>query len=130
MSKFAVGNRVFANPEGYDIGLSRILMEHEEGGWLLEKEGTNDRYSVDEKNLRTAESMIPEGMYCYGYAEGVRKICPYWGRDKTRPKQANGCCLYLNMRDWEQDTLSLLWDSVKECGINKYDSEEISINET
>ena len=63
--------------------------------------------------------MIPEGMYCYGYVENARKICPYWGFDSSKPERANGCCSYLGLKDWEEDTLSLLWDRVKECGISR-----------
>ena len=61
---------------------------------------------------RIALLVIPEGMYCYdGYG-----ICPFWRSNPTKPSQENGYCLYLRMGDWDDDNLSLLWDSCKACG--------------
>ena len=63
------------------------------------------------------KSLIPEGHYCYtGWGEEF-KICPYWAKDPTKPEQQSGYCHFLDRGDWE-DGLSLLWDQVKECGIN------------
>jgi len=70
------------------------------------------------------KSVIPHGMYCYtrmGYKNGVYKIkpCPYWDKVEGKPKQGDGYCHYLETGDWEEGNLSLLWDQVKECGINE-----------
>ena len=66
---------------------------------------------------------IPKGDYCYsvvGYTSNKLSIsaCPYWSMDISRPSQENGYCSYLRMGDWEFDSLSLLWDQVKECEVN------------
>lgn len=84
------------------------------------------------------ENSIPEGLYCYD--DSGR--CPYWDLKAELPYQENGYCAYLNKSDWdlneEQGNVelfkggqsigfesahnlkcSLLWDSVKECGINE-----------
>ena len=62
-------------------------------------------------------------MYCYtpkGF-EGMRiliDICPYWEYNHHYGVQRNGYCAYMEKGDWEFDHYSLLWDQVKECGIN------------
>lgn len=63
--------------------------------------------------------VIPNGLYCYD----ERGVCPCWGRSANHPEQENGYCTYLMQKDWESDTLSFLWDQVKECGINMEDCE-------
>ena len=73
------------------------------------------------------ESVIPTGLYCYShtgkpnqYGFPERKICPYWGKDLSKPKHGNGFCTFLGMNDWDENKgTSLLWDQVKECGINE-----------
>ena len=63
-------------------------------------------------------SKIPKGLYCYD-ANG---ICPYWSLSKNGGVQNNGYCAYLELGDWEPDGwISLLWDGVKECGLNTND---------
>jgi|APGre2960657404_1045060.scaffolds.fasta_scaffold44349_2 hypothetical protein len=65
------------------------------------------------------ESLIPSGVYCYTYIDGKQVNCPYWGRDPSRPQQESGFCTFLNLRDWDDiPGIPLLWDSIKECGIN------------
>jgi hypothetical protein len=75
-----------------------------------------------------AESLIPVGDYCYQfegetyYVDGVPhlpiKSCPFYDLLADREAQANGYCRYLNKGDLELGVFSLLWDAVKECGIN------------
>lgn len=60
------------------------------------------------------ENAIPKGPYCYD----DRGLCPFWEKREGKPSQEDGYCHYLNFGDWESETLSLLWDQVKECGIN------------
>ena len=63
------------------------------------------------------ESCIPRGLCCYGY-NGLR--CPYWSIRLDKPEQLNGYCDFLEIGDWQKDAyFSLLWDQVKECGINE-----------
>jgi len=70
---------------------------------------------------------IPCGPYCYevdsiDQSTGHIKInlCPHWHRDRDKPEQLNGYCSYLDMADWDEESgLSLLWDMIKECGINE-----------
>jgi hypothetical protein len=70
--------------------------------------------------------LIPKGMYCYSALHvdektGVLKIrlCPYWDLKKERPDQVNGYCHLLKKGDWDLSGGGLLWDQVKECGINE-----------
>lgn len=65
------------------------------------------------------KACIPSGIYCYD-ANGV---CPFWGKDHTKPDQENGICRLLGMNDWEGGD-KLLWDQVKLCGINEDMEEE------
>jgi len=60
------------------------------------------------------KSVIPEGIYCHG----VNGVCPYWSSREDKPEQENGYCSFLEMGDWNDEPLTLLWDQVKECGIN------------
>ena len=63
-------------------------------------------------------SRIPEGPYCYTRVNGNRVNCPYWGRDLSRDEQESGFCTFLDIRDWDGHGVPLLWDGIKECGIN------------
>ena len=82
-------------------------------------------------------SVIPKGLYC----EEKKGVCPYWGLTGNRPNQENGYCAYLEKSDWDLNEdagsieifsaraflgfrsahfikFSMLWDGIKECGIN------------
>jgi len=71
------------------------------------------------------EDQIPVGWYCYTI-ESIEKetgrmrtnVCKYWSIRDGKPKQENGYCDYLGWGDWEMGTVTLLWDQVKECGVN------------
>ncbi len=77
---------------------------------------------------------IPNGIYCYELIEiGKDKngrsiykthVCPYWSIDRSKPNQMNGYCAYLDCGDWEGEGFGLLWDQVKECGINEEWNDE------
>lgn len=79
------------------------------------------------------ESVIPLGSYCYSRIGMIEepgrpprmkiKPCPYWGHDPDKPAQQEGYCALLGQGDWEPDGPFLLWDQVKECGLN-YDDDE------
>lgn len=82
---------------------------------------------MSDTGITKDQSVIPPGQYCYSYtgeanAHGTpkRKLCPYWSFDPTKPKQENGSCSFLNINDWDEPKMGhpLLWDSIKECGIN------------
>lgn len=71
--------------------------------------------------------LIPPGMYCYSREAGgdpapgiVHRVkpCPYWGSHPEKLTQLNGYCAHLKAGDWEEDGTFLLWDMVKECGLN------------
>jgi len=67
------------------------------------------------------DEFIPKGCYCYTRLEYNKiKVCPYWSWSINPSKniQNNGHCSYLDEGDWESPGRSLLWDQVKECGIN------------
>ena len=62
---------------------------------------------------------IPAGSYCYATNDYDGKVvCPYWASHESKPKQENGYCVMIGHGDWETEGTSLLWDHVKECGIN------------
>jgi len=44
--------------------------------------------------------------------------CPHWSKNDNYPRRENGYCAFLGKGDWELDHIGLLWDQVKECGIN------------
>jgi hypothetical protein len=93
------------------------------------------QYRRDEQ-IRRAEAIVPHGDYCYRMigmgagADGVPSLrterCPYWKGRKDRPEQRFGYCRLLKVGDYTQGrtpdgkprATSLLWDQVKECGIN------------
>jgi hypothetical protein len=82
----------------------------------------------DKSKKEQIESLIPKGLYCYnpleypnkqnGYKFKIKR-CPYWSINDKQHSQDNGFCSYLNKGDWEENGTSLLWDQVKECGINE-----------
>ncbi len=98
--------------------------------------------------MKKDTNVIPKGTYCYTYDEnGKFQICPYWDTIKDAPEQYNGYCHYLEKGDLDLEQemdfidektkeinkgcdlpfpVSLLWDQVKECGIND-DIEEDGI---
>ena len=62
---------------------------------------------------------VPRGKYCYDFKDGVKRVCSYWGMDSSKELQQSGFCTLLNIHDWDElDGVPLLWDKVKECGIN------------
>ena len=68
-------------------------------------------------------SKIPPGPYCYFSSrcpDDLKfKPCPYWDCDPDKGSQEFGYCHYLQRGDWEEiNGMGLLWDQVKECGIN------------
>jgi hypothetical protein len=75
-----------------------------------------------------AESLIPHGDYCYtpeeapsaenGWVYKVR-TCPFLQFLPDKPPQLDGWCDYLKAGDFEENGTSLLFDSVKECGVNQ-----------
>lgn len=98
------------------------------------------------------ESKIPAGLYCYTYENNEFKICPYWDKVEGGEEQADGYCHFMEKSDIDlgreamqssdviisdvngkevnkEDVpdfifLGLLWDQVKECGINDTWDEE------
>ncbi len=75
-----------------------------------------------------AEKEIPKGQYCYSITgidtkgKLLSKTCPFWHIRLNAPEQENGFCSLLNRAD-NDEGLSLLWDQVKECGINDSDDD-------
>ncbi len=86
-------------------------------------------------------SIIPSGDYCYRftgetvrltqvignsgdlleiapYLAPKRECCPYWELRENYPEQENGYCRFLGKGDWDLGPISLLWDQIKECGVN------------
>jgi len=69
---------------------------------------------------RKVATSIPKGVYCYD----ENGVCPHWSMRADKPEQENGYCSHLKKGDWEFTKYhSLLWDQVKECGIDQWDEE-------
>jgi len=73
------------------------------------------------------EAVIPHGCYCYWHtgrresSGGMRltsQVCPFWANIPDAPPQMNGYCHYLKTGDMMDRGTMLIWDMVKECGIN------------
>jgi len=80
-------------------------------------------------------SLIPRGMYCYTPNGGCDPAtgalhyapCPYWSSNSDESAQTSGYCSFLEIGDWMDGGTFLLWDQVKECGINEYGPEDLGI---
>lgn len=93
-----------------------------------------------------AETLIPEGIYCYspikapceenGFVYQV-KVCPYWepyneekhgqlpeDLIKYKDEYDGAYCRYIKNGDWLENGTSLLFDQVKECGVKDYDCDD------
>jgi len=77
------------------------------------------------------ERVIPKGDYCYTHNYIEKKsdgmfirhinLCPFWEKNLDVGDQESGYCHLLDQGDWQEDGTFLLWDQVKECGLNKDD---------
>lgn len=83
---------------------------------------------------------IPKVDYCYSLPKGSenatggytprRICCPYWDKLEGHQYQEDGYCHWMDCGDYFQDEngvpngTMLLWDQVKECGLNKYSEKE------
>lgn len=68
-------------------------------------------------------NLIPRGEYCYKIIEINNnyikiKPCQYWDKLSGYDNQESGYCHFLGTGDMEENGTMLLWDQVKECGIN------------
>lgn len=52
------------------------------------------------------------------------KRCPYWSRNPDKHQQESGYCAYAEYGDWQHGGFGLLWDQVKECGVNLCEEDE------
>jgi hypothetical protein len=76
-------------------------------------------------------SEIPSGLYCYTLISGKpgsimprRRACPYLELNLFAPEQERGYCHLCKTGDWQYNSVGLLWDMCKECGLNDdYDEE-------
>lgn len=59
---------------------------------------------------------IPPGCYCYTYVDDKRVLCPHW-----KKTEAGATCQLLQLNSVEYEPHNLIWDQVKECGINDED---------
>ena len=85
----------------------------------------NMAYHRARKKIRAGldTSVIPLGIYCYTYIKDEYQCCPFWSTRPEYGEQHSGYCSLLEIGDW-QVPMGLLWDQVKECGINNdYESE-------
>lgn len=87
-----------------------------------------------------AEDLVPEGLYCYHHLEPnpfnpmrvhVVGRCPFWVNFPPREEQGCGYCILLQKGDWGENGTMLLWDLVKECGINDdIDFESLMVDDS
>ena len=51
------------------------------------------------------------------------KPCPYWKKLKGKDSYGNAICYckYLKQKSEQYDPCNLIWDMLKECGVNDYD---------
>lgn len=85
-------------------------------------------YTALQNRFVKDESLIPKGSYCYtpidieyGNEFGMRvhiRLCPYWSKREDKSEQQSGFCKYMGLGDWMPNGTFILWDQVKECGIN------------
>jgi hypothetical protein len=97
--------------------------------------------AIDAANARHAElngdtTVIPTGPYCYNItgphyedADGnIRlptKTCPYWAMKRRADGDDVGYCAHLKCADDDEEPgWGLLFDQVKECGINDPDEDD------
>lgn len=87
------------------------------------------------RRMAAAEAVVPEGPYCYerlgDMVDGRLpiKLCPYWKARRDWPEQGWGFCRLLKAGNNTQGrdaagrprATFLLWDQVKECGLNPGD---------
>jgi len=89
-----------------------------------------------DRRMDRAAAVVPKGMYCYtpksiryredGMPSMEIEPCPYWKRRGDWPEQGYGYCRLMKVGDNTQGRqpngrpmgTMLLWDQVKECGIN------------
>lgn len=104
----------------------------------------NQRQRAYERRIEQAKERVPQGMYCYSPSGVVEEVldasghtylkheiatCPYWKRAGNKRDQQNGYCRLMKSGDWmhhEKGGTMLLFDKVKECGINpreEYDED-------
>lgn len=69
---------------------------------------------------------IPTGDYCYSIQSIDNQsgrihtsVCPYWSVDNNQAPQNNGCCKLLAIADADDSSDGLLWDQIKNCGLNQ-----------
>lgn len=64
---------------------------------------------------------IPLGIYCYGRdGSGKRVVCPHWEQLETRAGiTSKARCNFLNVISEYPEYDNLIWDQVKECGVNE-----------
>lgn len=87
----------------------------------------SERKHTGEDNLPDCfihpKDSIPHGPYCYFGSRNPSadnyKPCGYWEFIPAKDEESSprGHCNYLNKTD-EDGSCDLLWDQVKECGIN------------
>ena len=83
--------------------------------YLLYPENSTKAVHV-ELSDEEAQKLIPKGDYCY---DGKRENpCPFWDSFGSLPEQSCGFCHYLKTGDFTENGTMLLWDQLKECGVN------------
>lgn len=93
---------------------------------------------IPDELIEDAKKIIPKGCYCYKLdktkTSQIKRcglpiiVCPFWQMIDAMPEQENGYCAFLDYGDWMNDeSITYLWDQVKECEINL--EEELDIDD-
>jgi hypothetical protein len=94
-----------------------------------------ERQVRHDARMEEAREVVPHGMYCYQWLtkpelvvvdgvpriKGESRMCPYWKLHGGKRSQENGYCRLMKVGDWTppgKGGTFLLWDQVKECGVN------------
>ena len=97
------------------------------GGEMDKKLKISNPPKIKKGNKFNPINFIPDGPYCYNGKVG----CPFWlNRGKVYIEEYDEwipkiCCNYLNQDTIEEDGLLLIYDSIKQCGVNdEYEYQE------
>ena len=111
---------------------------------VVSKKTTWELIRTDANLLNLIKRAIPKGPYCYsligseenkdGISFPKTQTCPFWDTNEEKGDQECGYCHLIGKGDWDlnEETTSeidipfgLLWDQVKECGLNdEWDDDE------
>lgn len=97
------------------------------------------RQERHDARMAAAREVVPHGAYCYAATgpmasragpDGTHSVsmpvatCPHWSTNGRKRDRQDGYCRLMRVGDWMGRGASLLWDQVKECGVNRGGAED------